>query len=139
MHHLGRHAVACFLTRGDLFKHWELGMDVFDEWLIDRDYAMNAGNWMWVSASAFFHQYRRIYSPTGFGKKTDPNGDFIRKYIPALASYPSKYIYAPWEAPTEVQQEAGCIIGRDYPQPIVDHAAAKDKNLSTIAAYYRRK
>lgn len=138
MHHLGRHAVACFLTRGDLFKHWELGMDVFDEWLIDRDYSMNAGNWMWVSSSAFFHQYNRIYSPIGFGKKTDPNGDFIRKYIPKLAKYPAKYIFAPWEAPDDVQKKAGCIIGRDYPMPIVDHEEAKNRNISKIAKYYKK-
>ena len=78
IHHLGRHAVACFLTRGDLWLSWEEGMHVFEEYLLDADWSLNAGNWMWLSASAFFHQYFRVYSPIAFGKKTDKNGDFIR-------------------------------------------------------------
>ena len=78
IHHLGRHAVACFLTRGDLWVSWEEGMKVFEEYLLDADWSLNAGNWMWLSASAFFHQYFRVYSPIAFGKKTDKNGDFIR-------------------------------------------------------------
>ena len=55
IHHLARHMVACFLTRGDLFISWEEGLKVFDEHLIDGDWSLNAGNWMWLSASAFFH------------------------------------------------------------------------------------
>lgn len=132
IHHLARHMVACFLTRGDLYLHWELGQSVFDEYLIDRDYAINAGNWMWVSASAFFHQYYRIYSPISFGKKTDPSGEYIRKYVPCLADYPDKYIYQPWEAPAQVQKDAKCIIGRDYPIPIVDHAVVSKRNVERI-------
>ena len=53
-------------------------MHVFEEYLLDADWSLNAGNWMWLSASAFFHQYFRVYSPIAFGKKTDKNGDFIR-------------------------------------------------------------
>lgn len=132
IHHLARHMVACFLTRGDLYLHWELGRLVFDEWLIDRDYAMNAGNWMWVSASAFFHQYYRIYSPITFGKKTDPSGEYIRKYLPILQGFPDQYIYQPWEAPLAIQQEAGCIIGKDYPKPIIDHAVASKRNIAKM-------
>ncbi len=84
MHHLARHAVACFLTRGDLYCHWEKGRDVFDRLLIDADWHVNNGNWMWLSASAFFHQFFRVYSPVSFGKKYDKNGDFIRHYLPVL-------------------------------------------------------
>lgn len=78
IHHLARHAVACFLTRGDLWQSWEDGQAVFEELLLDADVYLNAGNWMWLSASAFFHQYYRVYSPIAFGKKTDPHGDYIR-------------------------------------------------------------
>lgn len=63
IHHLARHAVACFLTRGDLWISWEDGQKVFEEFLLDADWALNAGNWMWLSASAFFHQFYRVYSP----------------------------------------------------------------------------
>merc|ERR1711978_522908 len=57
IHHLARHAVACFLTRGDLWQSWVKGKEVFEELLLDADWSLNAGNWMWLSASAFFHQY----------------------------------------------------------------------------------
>ncbi|CAL8094569.1 unnamed protein product [Orchesella dallaii] len=78
IHHLARHSVACFLTRGDLWQHWEKGQEVFEEYLLDADVYLNAGNWMWLSASAFFHQYYRVYSPIKFGQKTDPFGEYIR-------------------------------------------------------------
>ncbi|XP_042494709.1 (6-4)DNA photolyase isoform X2 [Macadamia integrifolia] len=84
MHHLARHCVACFLTRGDLFVHWERGRDVFERLLIDSDWAINNGNWLWLSCSSFFYQYNRIYSPTSFGKKYDPDGNYIRHFLPVL-------------------------------------------------------
>ncbi|XP_052797387.1 cryptochrome-1-like isoform X1 [Mya arenaria] len=139
IHHLGRHAVACFLTRGDLWVSWEHGQRVFEEYLIDADWSLNAGNWLWLSASAFFHQYFRVYSPVVFGKKTDKNGDFIRKYIPKLSKFPEKYIYEPWTAPRAVQEKCGCIIGRDYPKPIVNHDEARKKNIARMAAAYARR
>ncbi|CAI5929680.1 unnamed protein product [Closterium sp. NIES-64] len=64
--------------------HWELGRDVFDRLLVDSDWAINNGNWLWLSASAFFSQYHRIYSPVTFGKKYDPSGKFIRHFLPVL-------------------------------------------------------
>jgi cryptochrome len=136
IHHLARHSVACFLTRGDLWQSWEAGAEVFDRLLLDADWAINHGNWMWLSASAFFHQYYRVYSPVSFGKQYDPNGDYIRHFIPVLKNMPAKYIFSPWEAPLAVQQKAGCIIGQDYPLPIVDHDSARDRNLKMMKAAY---
>ncbi|KAJ8412098.1 hypothetical protein AAFF_G00143650 [Aldrovandia affinis] len=130
IHHLARHAVACFLTRGDLWISWEEGMKVFEEFLLDADYSVNAGNWMWLSASAFFHQYTRIFCPVRFGRRTDPDGQYLRKYLPVLKNFPSKYIYEPWTAPLEVQVEAGCIIGKDYPLPMVNHLEVSQKNIA---------
>ncbi|XP_057454211.1 (6-4)DNA photolyase isoform X3 [Lotus japonicus] len=125
MHHLARHSVACFLTRGDLFVHWEKGRDVFERLLIDSDWAINNGNWMWLSCSSFFYQYNRIYSPITFGKKYDPNGDYIRHFLPVLkADMPKQYIYEPWTAPISIQTKANCIIGKDYPMPVVSHDLA---------------
>ncbi|NXA43208.1 CRY1 protein, partial [Eudromia elegans] len=129
IHHLARHATACFLTRGDLWISWEEGMKVFEEMLLDADYSINAGNWMWLSASAFFHRYTRIFCPVRFGKRTDPHGHYIRKYLPILKNFPSKYIYEPWTASEEEQKEAGCIIGQDYPFPMVNHKEVSDHNL----------
>ncbi|PIN12066.1 Deoxyribodipyrimidine photolyase/cryptochrome [Handroanthus impetiginosus] len=124
MHHLARHCVACFLTRGDLFVHWEKGRDVFERLLIDSDWSINNANWLWLSCSSFFYQYNRIYSPISFGKKYDPNGNFIRHFLPILKDMPREYIYEPWTAPLSIQVKAKCIIGKDYPKPVVDHDLA---------------
>jgi cryptochrome len=139
IHHLARHAVACFLTRGDLWCHWEDGQKVFEEYLLDADYALNAGNWMWLSASAFFHQYYRVYSPIAFGKKTDPEGKFIKKYVPELKNYPSFLIFEPWKATAEQQKKFNCIIGKDYPMRIVDHDVVMKENLQKMKAAYAAK
>jgi len=136
IHHLARHSVACFLTRGDLWVSWEKGQEVFEELLLDADWSLNAGNWMWLSASAFFHQYYRVYSPVAFGKKTDPLGNYIRKYLPILAKFPKEYIYEPWKAPLSVQKSLGCIIGQDYPKPIVNHDVVHKENIQKMKAAY---
>ncbi|XP_058120816.1 cryptochrome-2 [Anopheles ziemanni] len=138
IHHLARHAVACFLTRGDLWLSWEEGQRVFEELLLDADWALNAGNWMWLSASAFFHQFFRVYSPVVFGKKTDPEGKFIRKYVPEVARFPAGIIYEPWKANIETQKKLGCIIGKDYPDRIVVHEEISKVNIQRMSAAYKR-
>jgi cryptochrome len=109
---------------------------VFEEWLLDADWSLNAANWQWLSASAFFHQYFRVYSPIAFGKKTDKNGDYIRKYLPVLKNMPAQYIYEPWMAPPSVQKIAKCIIGQDYPMCIVDHNIIHKKNIERMKKAY---
>ncbi|XP_058192366.1 (6-4)DNA photolyase [Rhododendron vialii] len=136
MHHLARHCVACFLTRGDLFIHWEKGRDVFERLLIDSDWAINNGNWLWLSCSSFFYQYNRIYSPISFGKKYDPNGDYIRHFLPILKDMPKEYIYEPWTAPLSIQTKAKCIIGKDYPKPVVSHGTASKECKNKLAEAY---
>ena len=138
IHHLARHSVACFLTRGDLWVSWEEGQAVFEELLLDADWSLNAANWQWLSASAFFHQYYRVYSPVAFGKKTDPLGSYIRKYVPKLTKFSKEYIYEPWKAPISVQKDCGCIIGEDYPKPIVDHDTVHKENIIKMKAAYVR-
>ncbi|CAO1622404.1 unnamed protein product [Sympodiomycopsis kandeliae] len=139
IHHLGRHSVAAFLTRGQCWISWERGAEIFDEWLIDADGPSNYGNWMWLSASAFFSQFFRVYSPVAFPKKYDSHGHIVRKYCPELADFPDKFIYAPWEAPLDVQKKAGCIIGQDYPFPILDEKAEKQDCLDRCKAAYDAK
>ncbi|XP_028110694.1 (6-4)DNA photolyase isoform X1 [Camellia sinensis] len=136
MHHLARHCVACFLTRGDLFVHWEKGRDVFERLLIDSDWAINNGNWLWLSCSSFFYQYNRIYSPISFGKKYDPNGDYIRHFLPILKDMPKEYIYEPWTAPLSIQTKAKCIIGKDYPKPVISHDIASKECKRMLAEAY---
>jgi cryptochrome len=139
IHHLARHSVACFLTRGDLYVSWERGVEVFDELLLDADYSLNVGNWMWLSASAFFHQYFRIYSPATFGQKYDKKGTYVRKYLPVLKNMPDKFVYEPWKAPLSVQKQANCIIGKDYPAPIVDHDEARKFCMEKMKLAYDEK
>lgn len=136
IHHLGRHAVACFLTRGDLWQSWEDGAAHFEGELLDADYALNGFNWLWLSCSGFFYQYFRCYSPVAFQKKNDKSGAYIRKWLPELARLPDKFIYEPWKAPISVQKEAGIKIGRDYPKPIVDHGPVSKENMSKMAYAY---
>nr|BAA12067.1 photolyase [Drosophila melanogaster] len=137
IHHLARHAVACFLTRGDLWISWEEGQRVFEQLLLDQDWALNAGNWMWLSASAFFHQYFRVYSPVAFGKKTDPQGHYIRKYVPELSKYPATCIYEPWKASLVDQRAYGCVLGTDYPHRIVKHEVVHKENIKRMGAAYK--
>ena len=136
IHHLARHLLACFLTRGDLWVHWEMGRSVFEKNLIDHDWSINNFQWHWLSCSAFFYQYFRCYGPTTFFKQYDPTGEYIRKHVPLLAQFPDEYIYNPWEAPKSVQEAAGCIIGKDYPKPIVDHKIASKDNMMKMKLAY---
>ncbi|CAI5664772.1 unnamed protein product [Oreochromis niloticus] len=138
IHHLARHGVACFLTRGDLWISWEEGMKVFEELLLDADWSVNAGSWMWLSCSSFFQQFFHCYCPVGFGRRTDPNGDYIRRYLPILRGFPAKYIYDPWNAPEEVQKAAKCIIGVHYPKPMVNHAEASRINIERMKQIYQQ-
>ncbi|KAK0153413.1 Cryptochrome-2 [Merluccius polli] len=138
IHHLARHAVACFLTRGDLWISWESGMKVFEELLLDADWSVNAGSWMWLSCSAFFQQFFHCYCPVGFGRRTDPSGDYIRRYIPILKDYPNRYIYEPWNAPLSVQKAANCMVGVDYPKPMINHAEASRLNIERMKQVYQQ-
>lgn len=136
IHHLGRHAVACFLTRGDLWQSWEQGALHFEGALLDADYSLNGFNWLWLSCSGFFYQYFRCYSPVSFAKKNDPSGRYIRHFVPELAHLPDAYIYQPWEAAPNVLAKAGIVLGLTYPHPIVDHATASKANMGRMKQAY---
>ncbi|KAF4522540.1 Chryptochrome 1 [Ephemera danica] len=121
MHHVARNSVACFLTRGALWQSWEHGLQHFLKHLIDADWSVCAGNWMWVSSSSFEQllDCSQYVCPVNYGR---------RRYVPELRRYPVEYLYEPWKAPLETQQNAGCIIGEDYPERIVDHTKALKQN-----------
>jgi cryptochrome len=91
---------------------------------------------MWLSCSCFFYQYFRCYSPVAFPKKYDKEGAYVRHWLPQLKHMPTKYIYEPWLCPIADQKKAGCIIGKDYPKPIVEHAAASKENMDRMAKAY---
>lgn len=130
VHHVARNAVACFLTRGDLWLSWEVGLQIFLRELLDADWSLCAGNWMWVSSSAFEQllDCSTCVCPVNYGRRLDPQGEYIRRYIPELRNYPEEYLYEPWRAPLDIQEKAGCYIGQQYPERIVDHSVASQKN-----------
>jgi len=135
IHHLGRHAVACFLTRGGCYVDWERGAEVFEEWLIDHETACNAGNWQWLSCTAFYSQFYRCYSPIAFPKKSDKGGAFVRHFVPELEDFPDKYIYEPWKAPIADQKKAKCIIKGDGNEPQDEVYDPRDTTDGTIKTY----
>lgn len=149
IHHLGRHAVACFLTRGGCYISWERGAEVFEEFLLDHEPACNAGNWQWLSCTAFFHQYFRCYSPVSYAGKWDKNGEFVRKWVPELKNVNAKYIYEPWKMSILDQKKAGVRIAGDgfesskidglpvYPKPMLDWNDQKKKCLAGMKKAYQ--
>jgi cryptochrome len=147
IHHLARHSVACFLTRGGCYISWERGAEVFEELLVDHEAACNIGNWQWLSCTAFFAQFFRCYSPIAFGKKWDAEGDYIRKYVPELVDMPKKYIYEPHKAPIADQKKARVKIEGDgsqeekdgtrlYPKPMFDFNTQRDICLEGMKNAY---
>lgn len=132
IHPVARHATVCFLTRGALWLSWEEGMRVFDEIMLDADWSVNAGMWMWMSCSSFFQSIFHLYCPVNFGRKVDPTGDYIRKYLPVLKNFPNQFIHEPWKAPLIAQQKAKCVIGKDYPLPMIDHIQAAKRNMERM-------
>ncbi|MEY4419409.1 MAG: hypothetical protein RLZZ498_5 [Pseudomonadota bacterium] len=133
MHNRLRMVVASFLTK-DLGIDWRWGERYFAEHLNDFDLAANNGGWQWASSSGCDAQpYFRIFNPTSQSEKFDPEGKFIRRYVPALAKLSNAAIHAPWLAKPLELEAAGVVLGKDYPQPIVDHAEARNRTLERYA------
>jgi deoxyribodipyrimidine photo-lyase len=126
MHNRVRLMVGSFLTK-DLGIDWRRGEDWFMRLLLDGDQASNNGNWQWIASVGVDPQpaFRRIYNPSLQQERFDPGGRYVRRYVPELARVPDEYLAEPWRMPAEVQEQAGCRIGLDYPGPIVDHKAAR--------------
>ncbi|MGX1098930.1 cryptochrome/photolyase family protein [Amorphus sp. MBR-141] len=129
MHNRVRMVVASFLTK-DLLVDWRDGEAWFWDTLVDADAANNPASWQWVSGSgADAAPYFRVFNPVLQGKKFDPEGDYVRAFVPELAKLPAKHIHEPWLAPDTVLSEAGISLGTTYPERIVDHAAARKRAL----------
>ncbi|XP_050537923.1 cryptochrome-1 [Daktulosphaira vitifoliae] len=130
IHHVVRNSVACFLTRGDLWISWTEGFKHFIKFLLDGDWAVCSGNWIWVSSSTFEQilDCPLCVCPVSYGKRLDPTGEYVRRYVPELRKLPDKYLFEPWKCPIEIQKKVGCIIGKDYPHRIVDHQNASCEN-----------
>jgi len=138
MHNRLRMVTASFLTK-DLGIDWRLGEKYFARRLIDFDLAANNGGWQWAASSGCDAQpYFRIFNPVAQSEKFDPDGKFIKRYLPQLVNLSAKEIHAPWLLSRERQREAGCVIGTDYPPPVVDHAAARARTLARYAVVKQR-
>ena len=130
MHNRLRMVAASFLAK-DLLVDWRWGERYFEEQLIDFDFSANNGGWQWAASTGCDAQpWFRIFNPVTQSEKFDPQGKFIRKYLPELAACDDKEIHAPWRIAPERQRTLGIEIGRDYPRPVVDHAAQRERVLA---------
>lgn len=125
MHNRVRMVVGSFLVK-DLLISWIEGARWFWDTLVDADLANNTLGWQWVGGcGADAAPYFRVFNPITQSEKFDPEGLYIRRWVPELAHLPNKWIHQPWEAPGLVLREAGVSLGKEYPFPIVDHAKAR--------------
>ena len=135
MHNRLRMIVAAFLTK-DLLVDWKLGEKYFARYLLDFDLASNNGGWQWSASTGCDAQpYFRIFNPITQSEKFDSKGEFIRRHCPELRGFSDKQVHAPWKTTKTQQDKADCIIGKDYPKPIVDHGVQRNKALSLFKKY----
>ncbi len=133
MHNRVRMIVASLLVKNMLI-HWHYGEDWFWDCLVDADLANNSASWQWVAGSgADAAPYFRIFNPVSQGARFDKEGVYVRQYVPELKDMPDKYIHNPWDAPQDVLDRAGVILGKTYPKPIVDLKKSREKALEAFA------
>lgn len=133
MHNRVRMIVASFLTK-HLLMDWRDGERWFWDTLVDADLASNAASWQWVAGTGIDAQpFFRVFNPVSQGEKFDPEGGYVRRFVPELARLPDRHLHAPWAAPPEVLDAAGVALGRDYPRPIV----SLDEGRARALAAYR--
>lgn len=134
MHNRVRMIVASFLVK-DLLVPWQAGADWFLDTLVDADLANNSASWQWVAGCGTdAAPYFRIFNPVLQGKKFDPMGDYVRRWVPELERLPARLIQEPWKASIDEQKSANVVIGEDYPAPIVDHGEARNLALHAYRA-----
>ena len=130
MHNRARMIVASFLAK-DLLLDWRLGEEHFMRHLVDGDLASNNGGWQWAAGTGTDAQpYFRIFNPVLQGRRFDPDGAYVRRWVPELTRVPARWIHRPWEAPARVREEAGLEIGAGYPARIVEHEEQRELALA---------
>lgn len=139
MHNRMRMIVASFLVK-DLLLPWQTGARWFWDTLVDADLANNTLGWQWTAgcgadAAPFF----RIFNPVSQGEKFDPQGDYVRRWVPELRKLPARWIHKPWEASPSVLTASGVDLGRTYPKPIVDHGFARQRALAVLETIKKRR
>ena len=134
MHNRVRMIVGSFLVK-NLLNDWRRGEAWFWDCLLDASVASNSASWQWVAGTGTDSTpYFRIFNPITQSQKFDPDGLYIRKFIPEIKKLPNKYIFCPWETPNDLQQELSTIIGKDYPKPIVEIKRSRELALNAFAS-----
>jgi deoxyribodipyrimidine photo-lyase len=135
MHNRARLIVASFLTK-DLHLDWRAGEAHFMRHLLCGDEAQNNGNWQWITSIGVdpAPYYRRLYNPMAQQRRHDPDGTYVRRWCPELRDVPLERLAEPWTMSAQEQAAAGCVIGRDYPAPIVDHAVERERAIARYRA-----
>ena len=134
MHNRVRMIVASLLVK-NLLIDWRAGEAWFWDKLVDADLANNSAGWQWVAGSgADAAPYFRIFNPVLQGRKFDPEGTYVRRYVPELAAMPAKHIHEPWGTPATTLIEAGVVLDKTYPRPIVDLRVSRQRALSAYSA-----
>ena len=132
MHNRVRMIVGSFLVK-NLRLHWNHGERWFWETLIDADLANNSASWQWIAGcGADAAPYFRIFNPVTQGQKFDPDGEYVRQYVPEIALLQNKYLFSPWEAPESILKEAGIKLGSTYPYPVVDLKQSRQEALQAF-------
>lgn len=132
MHNRVRMIAASFLIK-DLLIDWRRGEAWFRDTLVDADPANNAASWQWVAGSgADAAPFFRIFNPVLQGEKFDPDGAYVKRFVPELDRLEPRYIHRPFAAPAAILADAGIELGATYPKPIVDHAMARDRALAAF-------
>jgi deoxyribodipyrimidine photo-lyase len=135
MHNRARLVTGSFLTK-DLHLDWRLGERHFEALLLDGEPAQNNGNWQWVTSVGVdpAPYFRRMFNPVLQQRRFDPDGVYVRRWVPELRSVAHEHLAEPWEMSDEQQQATGCVIGRDYPAPIVVHADERRRAIERYRA-----
>lgn len=132
MHNRVRMITASFLIK-DLLYDWRIGEGWFWDCLVDADPANNTMNWQWVAGSgADASPFFRVFNPVSQGKKFDPDGEYIRQWVPELANLSNKSIHEPWKAKDQELKDAGVELGTNYPKPILDHGKKRKEALKAF-------
>ena len=135
MHNRARLIVASFLTK-DLHIDYKLGEAHFMRLLLCGDEAQNNGNWQWIASIGVdpAPYFRRMYNPMTQQERHDPEGEYVHRWCPELRDVPAAKLAAPWTMGADEQEAAGCVIGRDYPAPIVDHKIERERAMERYRA-----